>query len=87
MGRGSKEVQQVQSLPWQTRRGYASAVASVKCTRTAIQAFVASAPKALEAGDAVAHANFDELCPTLSRHKAAVRQGSVVRNTLFYILF
>ena len=79
LGRGSKEVQQVQSLPWETRRGYASAVASVKCSRTAIEAFVVSATKAVTAGDAVAHADLDDLCPTLSHHKVALRKGTVVR--------
>ena len=78
LGRGSREVQQVQSLPWESHKGYRSTVASVKCTRTAIAAFTTSASTATEAADAVAHADLDELCPTLSRHKASLRKGTVV---------
>ncbi|KAF0311054.1 hypothetical protein FJT64_018091 [Amphibalanus amphitrite] len=82
LGRGSREVQRVQSLPWESRRGYRSTVASVKCVRTAVEAFSASARTATEAADAVAHADLDELCPTLSRHKAALRKGSVATDVV-----
>ena len=57
-------------------QGFGSTVASVRCTKVTLDAFVNSVTTPAEATDAVAHADLDELWPTLSRHKATLRKGT-----------
>ena len=74
LSKGSKGVQQIQSLPWQANKAYVQTVISIMRMKAALAAVSTAGSNPADTAAAVEKEQFPELWPTLNRHSAGLRK-------------